>query len=165
MASPVANKPSTGSDNGNIVTQAGVILPDDVLEKLYQSYSLKQKRAGLSCFLVTSILFDIWAIFIPQGQSWESIGKFALKVIVVFFFLHIKLFILFSSISCCQHLSHSQHLVACIFTFVQQQSVEFNQIVSMDGSSPYSMVSSNIAVIFAIIFARNYYAKVKLIPN
>lgn len=53
----------------------GVTLPSEVLEHLYQSYSLKQKRAGLNCFLAASVLFDLWAILIPQGQSWESIGK------------------------------------------------------------------------------------------
>lgn len=57
-------------------TLTGVTLPSEVLEHLYQSYSLKQKRAGLNCFLAASILFDLWAILIPQGQSWESISKF-----------------------------------------------------------------------------------------
>lgn len=66
---------TAGNDNGNNVAPSGVTLPDDVLEKMYQSYSLKQKRAGLTCFLAASILFDVWAIFIPQGQTWESIGK------------------------------------------------------------------------------------------
>lgn len=50
-------------------------LPDDVLEKLYRSYSLKQKRSGLACFLVASIVFDLWAIVVPQGQSIESLGE------------------------------------------------------------------------------------------
>jgi len=50
-------------------------LPADVLEKLYRSYSLKQKRSGLSCFIVASIAFDLWAILVPQGQSVESLGK------------------------------------------------------------------------------------------
>lgn len=53
---------------------ADVKLPDEVLEKLYQSYSIKQKRPGLGCFLAASILFDLWAILVPQGQSWESLG-------------------------------------------------------------------------------------------
>lgn len=50
-------------------------LPDDVLEKLYRSYSLKQKRSGLTCFIVASIVFDLWAILVPQGQSKESLGE------------------------------------------------------------------------------------------
>ena len=50
-------------------------LTDDALEKLYRSYSLKQKRSGLSCFIVTSVVFDLWAIVVPQGQSIESLGK------------------------------------------------------------------------------------------
>lgn len=50
-------------------------LPDDVLETLYRSYSLKQKRSGLTCFIVASIVFDLWAILVPQGQSVESLGE------------------------------------------------------------------------------------------
>lgn len=50
-------------------------LTDDALEKLYRSYSLKQKRSGLSCFIVASVVFDLWAIVVPQGQSVESLGK------------------------------------------------------------------------------------------
>lgn len=50
-------------------------LTDDALEKLYRSYSLKQKRSGLSCFIVGSIVFDLWAIVVPQGQSKESLGE------------------------------------------------------------------------------------------
>lgn len=59
----------------SVTTATGITLPREVLEHLYQSYSLKQKRAGLNCFLAASILFDLWAILIPQGQSWESIGE------------------------------------------------------------------------------------------
>lgn len=50
-------------------------LPDDVLEKLYRSYSLKQKRSGLACFIAASIVFDLWAIIVPQGQSVETYGE------------------------------------------------------------------------------------------
>jgi hypothetical protein len=50
-------------------------LPDDVLEKLYRSYSLKQKRSGLTSFIVASIVFDCAAILVPQGQSVESLGE------------------------------------------------------------------------------------------
>lgn len=53
----------------------GVLLPDAVLDKLYQSYALKQKRVAFACYLIASILFDVWAIAVPQGQSVESIGK------------------------------------------------------------------------------------------
>lgn len=52
-----------------------ILLPDDVLEKLYRSYSLKQKRSGLVTFIVASIVFDLWAILVRQGQSIESLGK------------------------------------------------------------------------------------------
>ncbi|XP_041775582.1 adenylate cyclase type 3 [Anopheles merus] len=57
------NQPGTG----------GVLLPDAVLDKLYQSYALKQKRVAFACYLIASILFDVWAIAVPQGQSVESI--------------------------------------------------------------------------------------------
>lgn len=55
-------------------------LPDAVLEKLYRSYSLKQKRSGLTCFIVASIVFDLWAILVPQGQSIESLGETCMTV-------------------------------------------------------------------------------------
>lgn len=57
-------------------------LPADVLEKLYRSYSLKQKRSGLTCFIVASVVFDLWAILVPQGQSKESLGesKYSIRV-------------------------------------------------------------------------------------
>ncbi|CAH2015830.1 unnamed protein product [Acanthoscelides obtectus] len=35
---------------------------DPSLEKLYQSFSVKQKRTGLECFLITAILFDIYML-------------------------------------------------------------------------------------------------------
>ncbi|KAK5646340.1 hypothetical protein RI129_004804 [Pyrocoelia pectoralis] len=35
---------------------------DEALEKLYQTYCVKQKRSGLECFLITAILFDIYMI-------------------------------------------------------------------------------------------------------
>lgn len=67
---------NTPEKNGvNALPSGGIALPDDVLEKLYRSYSLKQKRSGLICFIAASILFDLWAIVIPQGQSFESLGK------------------------------------------------------------------------------------------
>lgn len=52
-----------------------ILLPDDVLEKLYRSYSLKQKRSGLATFIVAAIVFDLWAILVRQGQSIESLGR------------------------------------------------------------------------------------------
>lgn len=42
---------------------------DPSLEKLYQSYSVKQKRSGLECFLVTAILFDLYMLIVPSGQD------------------------------------------------------------------------------------------------
>lgn len=73
-------KPNSKKDSPerNSSTVAGLSsgptsLPDDVLEKLYRSYSLKQKRSGLACFIVASIMFDLWAIL--QGQNAESLGR------------------------------------------------------------------------------------------
>lgn len=47
---------------------------DPSLEKLYQSYSVKQKRAGLECFLITAILFDIYMLVVPSGQDLIVFG-------------------------------------------------------------------------------------------
>uniref|UniRef100_A0A182QTA8 Adenylate cyclase type 3 n=1 Tax=Anopheles farauti TaxID=69004 RepID=A0A182QTA8_9DIPT len=58
---------------GGAAGSGGILLPDAVLDKLYQSYALKQKRVAFACYLIASILFDIWAIAVPQGQSVESI--------------------------------------------------------------------------------------------
>lgn len=62
-------------DNGGHNITPDIDVSNKVLEKLYHRYSIKQRRAGLGCFLAASILFDLWAIFIPQGQRLESIGK------------------------------------------------------------------------------------------
>lgn len=87
--------------NPPLVAQTGpnvdTALPADVLEKLYQSYSIKQKRPGLGVFLAASILFDLWAIFVPHGQSWVSLGKW-------FFFYNYRFFSkfpLYDIVVCC----------------------------------------------------------------
>lgn len=58
--------------------QSGCILwssfKDPSLEKLYQTYCIKQKRAGLECFLVTAILFDIYVLTVPSGQDLIIFG-------------------------------------------------------------------------------------------
>lgn len=53
-----------------------VILPDKVLERLYQSYSIKQRQAGQIWFVIASILFDIWSLVVPLDQRIECRGKF-----------------------------------------------------------------------------------------
>lgn len=68
-----AKSPARAKSQQNITSD--ILLPDSVLEKLYQNYSIKQKRSGLICFLLTSILFDLWAIAIPQGQTYGSLGE------------------------------------------------------------------------------------------
>lgn len=65
-----------GNENKGTVISSDVSLPNDVLERLFQRYSIKQRQAGLECFLATSVLFDLWVIFVPQqGTSFENIGK------------------------------------------------------------------------------------------
>lgn len=74
-----ANGPSANEAKQSTATtiSTDVSLPNEVLERLFQRYSIKQRRAGLECFLVTSVLFDLWVIFVPQpGQRFEIIGMF-----------------------------------------------------------------------------------------
>lgn len=52
-------------ESGNIFWSS---FEDPDLEKLYQTYSVKQKRAGLECFLFASILFDIYMLAVPSGK-------------------------------------------------------------------------------------------------
>lgn len=77
VATPSKNNGKKSSDSGEEKAQlsADVSLPAEVLEKLYQSYTIKQKRDGLSSFLIASIMFDLWAIIVPQGQRLESMGE------------------------------------------------------------------------------------------
>lgn len=42
---------------------------DPAIERLYQSYSVKQKRAGLQCFLYAAILFDAYMLAVPSSQD------------------------------------------------------------------------------------------------
>jgi len=42
---------------------------DPALEKLYQSYSVKQKRPGLEVFLYAAILYDLYMFLVPGGQD------------------------------------------------------------------------------------------------
>lgn len=61
---------------------------DPALEKLYQSYSVKQKRAGLECFLITAVLFDIYMLVVPNDQDLVTFG-----VISIFLLLNCSLLI------------------------------------------------------------------------
>ncbi|CRK93456.1 CLUMA_CG006992, isoform A [Clunio marinus] len=81
------NTPKRNSSSvAGLISGQATSLPADVLETLYRSYSLKQKRSGLTCFIAASIVFDLWAILVPQGQSVESLG-----VTCVFLLLNISL--------------------------------------------------------------------------
>lgn len=55
-------------------TTASHQLSADVLESLYRSYSLKQKRSGLTSFIYGSIIFDLWALLIHDGNV-KSLGE------------------------------------------------------------------------------------------
>lgn len=75
-ASEISSRESAERISGVVgLTSGPTHLPDDVLEKLYRSYSLKQKRSGLVCFIAASVVFDLWAILVPQGQSVETYGE------------------------------------------------------------------------------------------
>ena len=80
--SSAKNTPERNSSSVVGLSTGPTSLPDDVLEKLYRSYSLKQKRSGLACFIAASIVFDLWAL-VGQGQSIESLGKIILYVLHV----------------------------------------------------------------------------------
>uniref|UniRef100_A0A1B0GLG2 Adenylate cyclase type 3 n=1 Tax=Lutzomyia longipalpis TaxID=7200 RepID=A0A1B0GLG2_LUTLO len=79
MGDEHGKSPMEAKSQQNIASD--ILLPDSVLDKLYQNYSIKQKRSGLICFLFTSILFDLWAIAIPQGQTYGSLGCICLFLI------------------------------------------------------------------------------------
>lgn len=42
---------------------------DQSLESLYQSFTVKQKKAGLECFVVTSFLFDVYTLAVSKFSS------------------------------------------------------------------------------------------------
>ena len=71
------NSPQNGLErnSSSAIAPMSTSLPDSVLEKLLSSYSLKQKRSALVVFLAASVLFDVWAIAVPQGQKIENLGK------------------------------------------------------------------------------------------
>lgn len=53
-----------------------ISLPNDVLERIFQRYSIKQRCAGLESFLITSVLFDFWIICtVQQDRNYDNIGK------------------------------------------------------------------------------------------
>ncbi|XP_030766881.1 adenylate cyclase type 3 [Sitophilus oryzae] len=62
---------------------------DHSLEWLYQSFSVKQKRAGLKCFVITAILFDIYMLVV--GFSTDVL---TISTILFFLVINILLFVL-----------------------------------------------------------------------
>lgn len=51
--------------------------PDPALERLYLSYSNKQKRDGLHCFLLAAILYDVYYLAAPfdaRDFNWPMAG-------------------------------------------------------------------------------------------
>ncbi|XP_050300517.1 adenylate cyclase type 3 [Anthonomus grandis grandis] len=59
---------------------------DHSLESLYQSFSVKQKRAGLECFIITAALFDVYMLVVPLYTNFIPI--------VIFLLINIGLLIL-----------------------------------------------------------------------
>lgn len=47
---------------------------DPALERLYQRYSVKQKRAGVQCFLAAAVLYDVFMLVLP-GPSQDSLTR------------------------------------------------------------------------------------------
>lgn len=59
---------------------------DPSLEHLYQSYSVKQKRGALQCFVLSAVLYDLYWLCVPLGQDWV-----ARAVTLVFLVLNLAL--------------------------------------------------------------------------
>lgn len=47
---------------------------DPTIERLYQSYSVKQKRAALQCFLAASVLYDAYFLVVPSDQDLVALS-------------------------------------------------------------------------------------------
>lgn len=60
------------------------------LEKLYQKFTIRQKRKGLECFLVTSILFDLYMIFVPNKNDEDMATRI---VMTTFLILNVSLLV------------------------------------------------------------------------
>lgn len=77
MAAAMAEKEvSTGGESGGQALRQSTMFRffqrsfrDPALEKLYQSYSVKQKRPGLEVFLYAAILYDVYMLLVPGGQD------------------------------------------------------------------------------------------------
>lgn len=54
--------------------RAGPDFSDPSLEHLYQTYSVKQKRGALQCFLVAAVLYDIYWLAVPPAQDPLVLG-------------------------------------------------------------------------------------------
>lgn len=68
-----------------------VSLPNDVLERIFQRYSIKQRCAGLESFLITSVLFDFWVICtVQQDRNYENIGKLFGEIAFFILLCHIS---------------------------------------------------------------------------
>lgn len=50
---------------------------EPAIEKLYQLYSVKQRRVGLQCFLFAAIFFDLYIMAVPNGQDVLICGAMA----------------------------------------------------------------------------------------
>lgn len=99
---PSANDTKKSAASTATAISTDVSLPNEVLERLFQRYSIKQRRAGLECFLVTSVLFDLWVIGVAQPEKrFERIGKLcALYLHFSFTVLRVGATFLYFSLCC-----------------------------------------------------------------
>lgn len=70
-----------------------VNIPKTVLDEIFYSYFLKQRSFGLIWFLISSIHFDAYCVWLQYTNSWISFGKFTLLIFLNI--LYIKHFCLF----------------------------------------------------------------------
>ncbi|XP_049855200.1 adenylate cyclase type 3 [Schistocerca gregaria] len=66
----------------------GRAFADPTLERLYQSYSTRQKRSGLLCFLYAATLFDVYVAVVTTGQQdkllrWLALGFLGVNVLLL----------------------------------------------------------------------------------
>lgn len=70
-------KPETTVPESSIVK-----FRDTALERLYQTYNLKQKRASVECFLFACALYDAYALISEDRLHWPMILFFAVNCLL-----------------------------------------------------------------------------------
>lgn len=57
--------------------------PDPSLERLYRSYSAKQKRAALPCFIFAAFAYDVYALTLPSFEPLVTCAFIVLWCVVL----------------------------------------------------------------------------------